>query len=438
MLFHVVHPHHFRVGGILLAGHVDQLVVILLYVGGLGHVGAVHNLGGAADVLAVVGGVIGAVGKDLQGQRLVGLYDLLTYTTINDYDLLGFVDGVDSKLVKNETTLLPLPSPSMENLVTALSERISTSYIRTTSGLGKEIGTYVDYDLKKAEYTTGVTGSELYDLLTYTTINDYDLLGFDGLVLQLGAGAGLVLGHIAHGDGLAGGGGVGGGALDPITPVQAASMMMRALGYFQYSEDYKDGFETATVRQGTQIGIFEGIGSSADKDMTRGQVARMALNALESEMVTFTGTPGTTYTTSTGESITVGVAGANIGTGPGGHVPEGTAGLVILVVQLQQIGHNNGHLCAGDGPVRLKVASWRLSKFQGVYRMSTSFTFLCGNGRFSGFLSGFSNFLSPVVIVGNVGEARSTGSDNHHAQEHNGSQGQAESPLQVSHSDFLL
>ena len=96
------------------------------------------------------------------------------------------------------------------------------------------------------------------------------------------------------------------GALDPITPVQAASMMMRALGYFQYSEDYKDGFETATVRQGTQIGIFEGIGSSADKDMTRGQVARMALNALESEMVTFTGTPGTTYTTSTGESITVG------------------------------------------------------------------------------------------------------------------------------------
>ena len=37
---------------------------------------------------------------------------------------------------------------------------------------------------------------------------------------------------------------------------------------------------------------------------------------------------------------------------------------------------------------------WRLSKFQGVYRMSTSFTFLCGNGRFSGFLSGFSNFLS--------------------------------------------
>ena len=96
------------------------------------------------------------------------------------------------------------------------------------------------------------------------------------------------------------------GALDPITPVQAASMMMRALGYFQYSEDYKDGFETATVRQGTQIGIFEGIGSSADKDMTRGQVARMALNALESEMVTFTGVPGTTYTTSTGEQLSIG------------------------------------------------------------------------------------------------------------------------------------
>ncbi len=84
------------------------------------------------------------------------------------------------------------------------------------------------------------------------------------------------------------------GALDPITPVQAASMMMRALGYFQYAEDYQDGFETATVRQGTQVGLFDGVGSSATADMTRNQVARMALNALRSEMVTFTGTAGVT------------------------------------------------------------------------------------------------------------------------------------------------
>ncbi len=82
------------------------------------------------------------------------------------------------------------------------------------------------------------------------------------------------------------------GSNDGITPVQAASMMMRALGYFKYAEDYNDGFEVVTVRQGTQIGIFEGVGSSATASMTRNQVARMALNALRSEMVTFTGTPG--------------------------------------------------------------------------------------------------------------------------------------------------
>ena len=75
------------------------------------------------------------------------------------------------------------------------------------------------------------------------------------------------------------------GASDDLTPVQAASMMMRALGYFQYASDYADGFETATVRQGTRIGIFNDVGSSATAAMTRNQVAQMALNALECTMV---------------------------------------------------------------------------------------------------------------------------------------------------------
>jgi len=75
------------------------------------------------------------------------------------------------------------------------------------------------------------------------------------------------------------------GSNDGVTPVQAASMMMRALGYFKYDVDYSDGFETATVRQGTSIGIFDGVGSSANVAMTRNQVARMALNALQCGMV---------------------------------------------------------------------------------------------------------------------------------------------------------
>jgi hypothetical protein len=43
---------------------------------------------------------------------------------------------------------------------------------------GKDIGTYVDYTLKRAEYTEGVKGETLYDLLTYTTINENDLLRY--------------------------------------------------------------------------------------------------------------------------------------------------------------------------------------------------------------------------------------------------------------------
>ncbi len=89
--------------------------------------------------------------------------------------------------------------------------------------------------------------------------------------------------------------GRGEGIYDPgatVTAIEAASMMMRALGYFQNAEDYSDGFVLVTVRQGNQIGLFNGVGSDGSTPMTRNQVAQMALNALRSEMVDFTGTPG--------------------------------------------------------------------------------------------------------------------------------------------------
>ena len=82
--------------------------------------------------------------------------------------------------------------------------------------------------------------------------------------------------------------GRGDGIYDPaatVTAVEAASMMMRALGYFKHVEDYADGFQVVTVRQGSQIGIFNGVGTNATNPMTRNQVAQMALNALRSGMV---------------------------------------------------------------------------------------------------------------------------------------------------------
>ena len=70
-----------------------------------------------------------------------------------------------------------------------------------------------------------------------------------------------------------------------VTAVEAASMMMRALGYFQYENDYEGGFQLSTVRKGTDIGIFDGVGTDAASAMTRNQVAQMALNALQSGTV---------------------------------------------------------------------------------------------------------------------------------------------------------
>ncbi|RKI67340.1 S-layer homology domain-containing protein [bacterium 1xD42-67] len=75
------------------------------------------------------------------------------------------------------------------------------------------------------------------------------------------------------------------GGADTVTAVQAASMMMRALGYFQYQSDYEDNFVLSTVKQASKIRLFDGINANQDSPLTRDQVARLALNALESGMV---------------------------------------------------------------------------------------------------------------------------------------------------------
>ena len=75
------------------------------------------------------------------------------------------------------------------------------------------------------------------------------------------------------------------GGADTVTAVQAASMMMRALGYFQHESDYADGFVISTVRQASKIGLFKDINASQDSPLTRDQVAQLTLNTLESGMV---------------------------------------------------------------------------------------------------------------------------------------------------------
>ena len=86
-----------------------------------------------------------------------------------------------------------------------------------------------------------------------------------------------------------------------VTAIEAASMMMRALGYFKYASDYAAGFEVATVTQGSKISLFDGVGSDATTPMTRNQVAQLALNTLESGMVE----PNTTLSVTTTDGTTV-------------------------------------------------------------------------------------------------------------------------------------
>ena len=77
------------------------------------------------------------------------------------------------------------------------------------------------------------------------------------------------------------------GSGDPVTAVQAASMMMRALGYFKYPSDYSNngGFELATVKQASKIELFRQINANAKDPLTRNQVAQLALNALKTPIV---------------------------------------------------------------------------------------------------------------------------------------------------------
>ena len=86
------------------------------------------------------------------------------------------------------------------------------------------------------------------------------------------------------------------GGSENVTTAQAALMVMKALGYFQYQQDFGDDWQLATVAQGNRIDLFTDVNSGVREAMTRNDVAQLVLNALEA---------GTVEATTNG-SITVG------------------------------------------------------------------------------------------------------------------------------------
>ena len=75
------------------------------------------------------------------------------------------------------------------------------------------------------------------------------------------------------------------GGSDNVTTAQAALMVMKALGYFQYQSDFGADWQLSTVAQGNKIDLFEDVDSAVKEAMTRNELAQLVLNALESGTV---------------------------------------------------------------------------------------------------------------------------------------------------------
>ena len=112
----------------------------------------------------------------------------------------------------------------------------------------------------------------------------------------------------------------------------------------------------------------------------------------------------------------VGVTGSHIGLGPGGYVAEGRSALVAGHGVVQQVGHDHGHLITGDVGVGVEVA-----------------VLVAGHNT-----DGLENFDGFLILLGRHIDVARAGADYHQAHDHDGSQSQAKSPFQVSHSGFLL
>ena len=75
------------------------------------------------------------------------------------------------------------------------------------------------------------------------------------------------------------------GGSDTVTTSQAALMLMKALGYFQYQSDFGSDWQFAVVKQANKIDLFDDVDSGVRDAMTRNDLAQLVLNALETPTV---------------------------------------------------------------------------------------------------------------------------------------------------------
>ncbi len=77
------------------------------------------------------------------------------------------------------------------------------------------------------------------------------------------------------------------GGSQPLTAIQAAAMMLRALGYEKLSEGASD-WRTPVAAKANQVRLFKDVVSSPNVQLNRNQVAQLALNTLKADVVNTT------------------------------------------------------------------------------------------------------------------------------------------------------
>ena len=87
------------------------------------------------------------------------------------------------------------------------------------------------------------------------------------------------------------------GGSDNVTTAQAALMVMKALGYFQYQSDFGADWQLSTVAQGNKIDLFDDVETAVKDAINRNELAQLVLNALEA---------GTVEAEKNGQDITAG------------------------------------------------------------------------------------------------------------------------------------
>ena len=109
---------------------------------------------------------------------------------------------------------------------------------------------------------------------------------------------------IMSGDGVSFNGGAN------VTLVEAALMMMKALGYFQTAGDFEGGWDTATILKAAEIDLLDGVNAKSYEQLTRNQVAQLCLNALETPTVKVSNSANTTTSITAGD-VKVEITGKN-------------------------------------------------------------------------------------------------------------------------------